>query len=144
MTLYAYYNSSVSSPSPVIGFIDTEAFTFPRMPDARNLLPLTQAQWATRTDGFWAVSNGALVPYVPVPSTGSILLYKKRVKAALSSSDATMIRIIEGSALGLTSLTQPDVVAFVNYRRSLRTILNETMPNIALPLPIVPTYPAGT
>lgn len=62
--------------------------------------------------------------------------------AALAGSDATMNRIAEAVALGLSSWTSPDVVAWVKYRRSLRGIV--TGASSATALPARPAFPSGT
>lgn len=67
MPKYAYYNSSVTAVSPVIGWIDADALAYPSMPAAGDLLTLTEAQWADHmsSPSGWAVSAGALVSYTP-------------------------------------------------------------------------------
>lgn len=71
--------------------------------------------------------------------------YQDLAKVALSESDVTMMRIGEGVSMGTTSWTAADVVAFVQWRKSLRTILSQTQPaTIPTSLPTKPTYPAGT
>lgn len=67
MTQYAYFDSSVASPSPVIGWYDTGVFTYPTLPVASDLLEVTPTQWAARitNPSGWAVSNGSLVAYTP-------------------------------------------------------------------------------
>lgn len=67
MVQYAQYNSAVASPSPVLGWYDTDEFNYPNLPAAGNLLTVTEAQWAARltNPSGWAVSNGALIAYTP-------------------------------------------------------------------------------
>jgi hypothetical protein len=69
MTYYAYFDSTIANPSPVIGWIDTEAFSAPiqHMPAPVDLVTLTADQWAARFLNKWAVQDGALVTYVPPP-----------------------------------------------------------------------------
>jgi hypothetical protein len=62
---YACYDSSVSGPSPVIGWFDTSALLYPNLPPRDNLLSMTQSQWDARLTGLWAVSGGVLVAYTP-------------------------------------------------------------------------------
>lgn len=92
------------------------------------------------TSGTYIIreSDGACIPadpYVaptPLPSSQAQLL--------LDKADITMLRIAEAVSLGLNSWTGADVVMWVNYRRSLRTIVSS---NIG-PLLTQPAYPAGT
>lgn len=62
MTRYAYYDSTVPSPSPVLGWYDTEARPM------LNLVPVTDDQWNNRSHGYFAVSAGRLAPYDPPPT----------------------------------------------------------------------------
>ncbi len=64
---------------------------------------------------------------------------KAAARQALTASDLTMDRIAEGVSLGLTTWTTADVIAFVQYRRSLRTAATT-----GVALPERPSYPAGT
>ena len=63
-----------------------------------------------------------------------------QAQIALQKSDNTMHRIVEAVSLGLTTWTTADVVAWVNYRRSLRDIINGNSST----LPDKPAYPANT
>lgn len=63
-----------------------------------------------------------------------------QAQAALDKADTTMLRINEAISLGLNSWTGADVVAWVNYRRELRSIVSSN----AGSLPTQPAYPAGT
>ena len=62
-------------------------------------------------------------------------------KAALDLSDTTMHRIVEAVSLGLTTWTTADVVAWVTYRRALRSLLTASS---VTTLPARPAYPVGT
>ena len=71
--------------------------------------------------------------------------YKASIQAALDATDITVHRVIEAVALGKTSLTTADVVAYMQYRSSLRAILSEAQPaTIPTALPTKPAYPANT
>lgn len=67
MTYYACYNPNIPSPSPVIGWYDTDFNK--TLPDHSTLLLLTKNQWDSRmgNPSGWAVSNGQLIPYTPPP-----------------------------------------------------------------------------
>lgn len=71
MTQFAYFDSAAASPSPVIGWFDTDFADYPNLPAASDLLVVTPAQWAARmvNPSGWAVQNGSLVAYTaPVPT----------------------------------------------------------------------------
>ncbi len=82
MPQYAYFDSTVAAPSPVIGWYDTESLTYPTLPIAADLLALTAEQWAERMTGQWAVSNGALVAYTP---PAPVLTLAQQAQAALAA-----------------------------------------------------------
>jgi hypothetical protein len=77
----------------------------------------------------------------PAPIPDPLPTFIAEVQEALDNSDKTMARIQEAITLNLNSATAPDVVAFVNYRRSLRELLRSTTVQA---LPAVPPFPAGT
>ncbi|MEF3074139.1 hypothetical protein V2P20_03785 [Methylobacter sp. Wu1] len=91
--------------------------------------------------------NGRVV-IVPKPAPTDDELwknYQQSAKAALDKTSVTIDRIAEAVSLGLTTFDASDVVEFMQYRRNLRTILNQAQPNV-IPdsLPTAPDYPAGT
>jgi len=71
--------------------------------------------------------------------------YQIKAKTALSNSDTTMLRVYEAVVLGDTTMSAPDVVAFVKWRQALRAILSTAQPaELPTDLPTMPAYPAGT
>jgi hypothetical protein len=68
MTRYAQFDPTVSSPSPVVGWYDTDEFDYPKLPAAKGLLQLTDEQWLARVENpsGWAVSDGELIPFTPI------------------------------------------------------------------------------
>jgi hypothetical protein len=79
----------------------------------------------------------------PVPAGPLWRAYQETAQAALDDSDTTMHRIAEAVSLGLNSWTGTDVVAWVDYRRSLRAIVSASSGTPGT-LPTKPAYPAGT
>lgn len=81
MTQYALFDFTVSDPSPVTGWIDTDVAVY-TLPDLRGLLVLTQEQWDGRfpNPSGWAVvggNEGTLVPFtspLPLPLQAQIAL----------------------------------------------------------------------
>jgi hypothetical protein len=94
MTQYAYYDPTVGPPSPVIGWYDTSAFMYPNMPPITRLLAVSQAQWAARMTGQWAVNNRSLVAYTP-PSP--------------PPSPAQQALVLLAAGLTITSLSTPSI-----------------------------------
>jgi len=72
MSLYAQFDPTVPSPSPVITWYDTDFANYPNLPPESNLLEVSAVQWTAHlaNPGGWAVSNGELVPYT-VPLTAA-------------------------------------------------------------------------
>lgn len=90
--------------------------------------------------------TGAWPPAPPAPTNAQLWAeYQGQALAALADSDKTMHRIGEAVALGKTTWTATDVVAFVQWRQSLRAIQSQPQPaTIPSSLPTRPAYPAGT
>jgi hypothetical protein len=65
MPKLAQYDSTVSGEAPVLGWYDTDRYTYANLPPEQNLLTISDAQWAARTTGQWAVAAGALMAYTP-------------------------------------------------------------------------------
>jgi hypothetical protein len=89
----------------------------------------------------WEASGNQITPYTAPPITWAI--YQSGAQTALEKTDTTMHRIAEAVALGESTYTTADVVAFVEYRRALRAIINAKTGTPGT-LPIAPAYPAGT
>lgn len=103
----------------------------------------TPAQWSALES---AITAGSVTvnPYVaPASPTSAQLLtaYQQSAQTALAKADLTAIRIGEAVTLGLNSWTSADVVAWTNYRRTLRSAIATTSVGT---LPVRPAYPAGT
>ena len=65
---------------------------------------------------------------------------RAQAQTLIDASDTTMHRIAEAVALGSNTWTSSDVVAWVEYRRLLRTVVAGT----STTLPSKPSYPVGT
>ena len=84
MPQYAQYDPSVAAPSPVIGWYDTDARTYPNLPPASELVEVPADIWTAHygnTNGY-AVSAGTLVAYTPPAPT--LTLAQKAANAAVS------------------------------------------------------------
>lgn len=105
--------------------------------------------WSSKNNAFVAASDTAYSAWyahgnsaTPVASLAIALGVIVKQTGLLEASDTTMLRITEAVALGLTTWTTPDVVDFVNYRRSLRAVAAEN--SNATQIPTRPAYPTGT
>lgn len=71
-----------------------------------------------------------------------LMEFQKSAQAALLATDTTFARIYEAIILGLVTATDPSVIAWIGYRKSLRSEVRATTVGT---LPTKPTtYPAGT
>lgn len=68
MPKYAYFDPTVPSPSPVIGWYDADGIDYPNLPPSDHLVVMTDDAWAHRFDTLqMAVANGEVVAYTPPP-----------------------------------------------------------------------------
>jgi hypothetical protein len=94
------FDSTVPAPSPVLGFYDTEA-----QPQV-NLVTLTDAQWASRTNGYWAVVRGQLVPYTPPPGAAWQVALAAEIAGGITLTSAGTPALDAVYALDSTSTAQ--------------------------------------
>jgi len=96
----------------------------------KGMSPITQAE-----------ANAILNP--PLNDTQIAENIRLQAKTLLTTTDSTFLRIQESIVLGLTTSTDTVVVAWINYRKDLRTLM--TTATATSVLPTKPTsYPAGT
>ncbi len=130
MPRYVRYDHTATSPTPVLGWYDTDAFHEPSMlPPAADLLEVTDAQWAAWTGNFatsWEVSNGQLVPATPPPPTH-----------AEQSADLLAAKLASGIAI--TSVSLPAV----NGTYALDSVSVSQIYQIGLYASQFGTFPSG-
>ena len=125
--------------SDTFGYDDTRPDQIAAM-DARFFIGGSLVSGATEVTGSWP----------PVPTAAQIAAnqwaaYQSSARAALMATDSTVARISEAISLGATTATTTDVVAFMQYRKTLRVILSQVQPTtIPTALPTKPPYPANT
>lgn len=61
MPQYAHFDHTEQAPQPVLGWYDTDALHYPRLPPKADMLEMTPQQWAQRMSGRWAVNGETLV-----------------------------------------------------------------------------------
>lgn len=89
----------------------------------------------------WCTEGRSATPYqTPAPTWAD---FQGAAKAALEATSSTMERVTEAVSLGKTTVNAADVVAFMQYRVDLRTIVS-TKSGTPGSLPTKPPYPAGT
>jgi hypothetical protein len=114
--------------------------------DDSKSYPFTVTSYDTEQHGIdiWndiqAGLHGPVAPYSPPTADQVAAQLVVSASFALSASDRTMDRVQEAICLGLTTPTAADVVAWVNYRRALRSIIATKSGT----MPVKPAYPSGT
>jgi hypothetical protein len=106
--------------------------------------------WSSAANGYVSVSDVSYqnwlsagnIPRI-MPNVGAAMAVVIQSSGLLDASDTTLHRLSEAIALGLTSWTAADVVAFVGWRRALRSIIAGT-DTTSTSIPARPSYPSGT
>lgn len=111
MTQFAQYNPNVPSPSPVIGWYDTGAFTYSSLPPADELFALTETQWDDHfaNPSGWAIIGGGLASYTPPVPAPTI---PQQAQALLNGG----LSIVSAStpALNATYACDAQTTAYIN------------------------------
>ena len=68
MTKYAQFDANAPSPSPVLGWFDTDIFHYPNLPEPSELIELNDTEWALHFNepSGWSVKDGSLIPPEPM------------------------------------------------------------------------------
>jgi hypothetical protein len=111
MPKLAQFDSTISGQAPVLGWYDTDRYTYASLPAAQNLLTLTDAQWAARLTGSWAVQGGsALVVYTPpAPPPPTLAEQANALWAGGLAVTSTATSALDG-----TYAADADTIAYVN------------------------------
>jgi hypothetical protein len=111
---------------------------------------ITDLVWSSASNALVSVSDTAFENWLDAGNTPTHVASVNVALAVtimeadlLGSSDTTMLRIAEAVAVGLTSWTAADVVAWVNWRRALRAIVSGSDTSSAS-IPSRPAYPSGS
>jgi hypothetical protein len=106
--------------------------------------------WSSKANAFVSTGDTTYEAWLdagnnptPISTVGKAMGVVISQTGMLDDSDVTMNRTSEAVSLGLNSWTGTDVVAFVNYRRALRAIVNGA-DTTSTSIPSKPAYPAGT
>jgi hypothetical protein len=98
MPKLAQFDPSVVDPKPIIGWYDTDTYTYTDLPDAGSLLVLSEDQWDARLTAFSWVINGG----VPMPAPPPAVSMAEQASVALTTRLAAGIAI---TSAGLPSAT---------------------------------------
>jgi hypothetical protein len=63
MPRFAQYDPKAEQPAPVIGWYDTDILDYPNLPGEKELIQMTDSQWAKHfnSPNGWNVNNGKLI-----------------------------------------------------------------------------------
>jgi hypothetical protein len=112
MPRYANFSSSVPSPSPVLGWYDTDALDYPTLPAPADMLEMSDAQWDARLGGVWAVDGGELVAYTPPPRPPNAdQVYDTKIAAGIAITSTSTPDLTCTMALDSTTMDQIGAVA---------------------------------
>lgn len=109
MTKFAQFDPKALQPTLVIGWYDTDEFKYPNLPDASDLIEVTDAQWEARLIEQYHVQDGVLVPK-PAPTEAELAHLARferiaQLKDALTAIDLKRVRpMAEGDADYLAQL----------------------------------------
>jgi hypothetical protein len=122
-----------------------------------NVLTVVEASYDYTMDGYTmipdpnneAYAGGTYLSGVfsiePIPAdvvlVNQLSEYKQMAKNALAATDKTVTRVTEAVSIGTTTWDTSDVVAYMNYRKSLRAEISATTVGT---LPIAPPFPKNT
>jgi hypothetical protein len=135
--MYAYFDSTASQPTPVLGWIEGDTPFFQTLsPD--DVIELTQEQWNSR-EATPFVMDGKLVPE-PVKTADQLLALanaqlKSSAKGELDATDLVAFRCFKAG------VTYP--AEWQAYTLALRNIVNG-VDTQSTSLPSKPAYPSGT
>lgn len=76
MPKYAYFDHTDKAPQRVRGWYNTDRRAIPNLPNAADLLVVTEEQWAARMPdpGAWSVDNGKLIATPKPKATGPVTI----------------------------------------------------------------------
>ncbi|MBN6210682.1 phage tail assembly chaperone [Ralstonia pickettii] len=128
---YAYFDPVSKA---VLGWIDTNAFDYPSLPDPSTLFQITSdADWHDGDGKRWFLIDGALIdtepppPPAPPPSDTQLAQEARANRnGLLAQSDWIVMRHrdqLDGGAT--TSLTAAQFKAWLTYRQALRDVPNQ-------------------
>ena len=81
MSKFVHFDSTAAQPAPVIGFYDTDTHEYLKLPDASELIEVTDTEWASRMDAPMSVLKGKLIP-TPPPSIAEQLAMEATIARA--------------------------------------------------------------
>jgi hypothetical protein len=115
MSKYAYFNPSLS-PSPVLGWYDTDNFTYPKLPPDNSLLALSEMQWQSRLNNNYAVQDGQLIVYTPPAPIPTLAQQAGNLLAAgcqINSTSTPSLNGVYSCSASAQSFTQAEVISIL-------------------------------
>lgn len=125
MPQYAQYDSTVADLSPVLGWYDTDAISYPNLPASADLLEVSSDQWASRMPGPFAVQSGQLVAYSPpIP----VIPLATQAQQALQAATMNCFQ-------RFTMMGEAIPGEWIAYNQAVAAIIDGTSEATSLPVP---------
>ena len=139
---------NVSFP-PTMSDADLAPFGHANLAYPAQPVPLTDQKvvdsGVAQVNNQWQV-NYQLEPLTPDElasvAASDLSAFQQSAQTALSATDTTFARIQEAITLGLTTATDPSIIAWIEYRKALRAEIKATAVGVLATKPS--TYPSGT
>ena len=113
MTQYAVFDhTSTATPTLVTAWYDDSEAGWPFVPAAADMLTVTSDQWAARLadPGGWAITGGALVPHVVLPTILTTLQFMSLLTPAEQAGFGDAARASTPMLLWLIRLAGADFI----------------------------------
>ena len=113
--------------------------------------PVPQAGQKVVDTGTVQINGQWQINYQSIPMTteelaeataNNLSAFQQSAQIALSATDTTFVRIQESITLGLTTATDPSVIAWIEYRKALRAEIKAQVVGVLSVKPMA--YPTGT
>lgn len=116
MAKYARYNPAITSPSPVIGWYDTDSLTYASLPTLSNLVVLTSEQWESHfvNPSGYAINNGALIDYAP-PAQALTLSQQAQAALAIGLDIKSTGSPVLNGIYAISTMAQQNIIATQLY-----------------------------
>jgi hypothetical protein len=122
MARYARFNPSIPQPAPVIGWYDTDIFTYPHLPRKSELLEITDDEvWQTRRQTPKFVYNGRLIEQPPEIKLDDVKA--EQINGLRKACQQAIIAGFASDALGSTKFYPAQLTDQHNLQASVTTAM---------------------
>ena len=116
---YAYFNSTLPQPTPILGWMDFNQMQYQAPPPANDLLAVTPAQWAMKSQ-ITMINNGQLVMPTPESAASALATAISAKDSELAAAcSAAIVAGFYSSALGVAYFYPSDPTSQFNLSGSV-------------------------